>query len=143
MRGTPISAIQTNVASAWRRRPAGKARSYFTQPQFPGKQFLVDAAFMHNRNGEKIGNIEVIQDITEAEQIKKYQDVEVDRLARNLNDLGNGTLDFETTVAEANEYTQGVHDNFAKINETLDRTVDAIQVLVADVDTLVQRSREW
>ena len=44
----------------------GKARSYFTQPQFPGKDFLVDAAFMFNRDGEKIGHIEVIQDITAA-----------------------------------------------------------------------------
>ncbi len=117
-------------------KAGGKARSYFTQPQFPGKQFLVDAAFMHDRNGNKIGNIEVIQDITEAEQIKKYQDVEVDRLARNLDDLGNGNLDFETAVADSNEYTQGVHDNFAKINETLDKTVDAVQILVADADKL-------
>ncbi len=118
------------------KKNGGKARSYFTQPQFPGKEFLVDCSFMHDRDGKKIGHIEVIQDITEAEQMKKYQEVEVVRLAENLSKLGNGDLDFQTTVTEANEYTQEIHDNFVKINGTLDQTVGAIRQLVDDANVL-------
>ncbi len=116
----------------------GKARSYFTQPQFPGKEFLVDAAFMHNRQGEKTGHIEVIQDITAGEQVKKYQQGEVDRLADNLIHLGNGNLEFETDVAESNEYTEETRENFLKINQTLTQTRDAVRGLVTDADRLAQ-----
>ncbi len=114
----------------------GKSRAFFTHPQKPGLEFVADSSFMHDRNGKKIGHIEIIQDITEAEQMKKYQEVEVVRLAENLSKLGNGDLEFETTVTEANEYTQEIHDNFVKINGTLDQTVSAIRQLVDDANVL-------
>ncbi len=123
-------------------KAGGKARSYFTQPQFPGKEFLVDATTMQDRAGKQIGFIEVIQDITEAEQIKKYQETEVERLAKNLAELGSGSLDFETTVAEANEYTQETSDSFARISQTLDQTVGAVRALVADANVLANAAVE-
>ncbi|MHC1790213.1 methyl-accepting chemotaxis protein [Solidesulfovibrio sp.] len=49
----------------------GQGRSYFTQPQFPGKEFLVDCSFIYNNKNEKVGHIEVIQDITEANDAKR------------------------------------------------------------------------
>jgi methyl-accepting chemotaxis protein len=123
-------------------KAGGKARSFFTQPQFPGKNFLVDAGLMYDQEGNKIGHIEVIQDITEAEQIKKYQETEVDRLARNLGELGSGTLDFDTTVAEGNEYTAEVRDCFATIYQTLDQTVGAVRALIADANVLANAAVE-
>jgi len=51
-------------------RGKGQGRSYFTQPQFLDKAFMVDASFIYDKQGEKIGHIEVIQDITEASILK-------------------------------------------------------------------------
>jgi PAS domain S-box-containing protein len=116
----------------------GKARSYFTQPTKPGMQFLVDAAYLHDRHGNKMGHIEVIQDITAAEQVKRYQAAEVDRLAKNLIELSNGNLDLKTAVAEANQYTSEAREYFVKINQALDKTVDAVRRLVTDANTLAE-----
>ncbi len=125
-----------NCAICTANKNGGKSRAYFNIPSLPGLEFLADSSFMHDRNGKKIGYIEIIQDITEAQQVKKYQDLEVDRLAGNLSKLGSGDLDFETTVTEANEYTKETHDNFVKINGTLDQTVEAIRQLVDDANIL-------
>ncbi len=49
---------------------AGKPTSYFTQPGVD-KDFQVDAAYLHNRKGEYIGHIEVVQDITQQNRMKQ------------------------------------------------------------------------
>ena len=70
--------------------------------------------------------------------MKKYQQVEVERLANGLTQLGSGILDFETTVADANEYTEETRENFLKINHTLDQTRNAVRGLVTDANRLAQ-----
>ena len=120
----------------------GKARSYFKQPQLPGMEFMVDAAVMRSRRGEAIGHIEVIQDITESQQVSKYQATEVDRLARNLRELAAGNLSLDTAVAEANNYTEKTREYFVTITAALERTVAAIRALTEDAHLLSTAARE-
>ena len=110
----------------------GKARSHFTQPALPGNYYIVDASFLYDRHGKKIGHVEVVQDITAGEQARKFQAREVDRLAGNLVDLANGTVELDTTVAEANEYTKEAREHFVRINAALQKTVDSIGRLIRD-----------
>ncbi len=124
------------------RSQGGKARSYFTQPALPGMRFVVDAAFLHNRHGEKVGHIEVVQDITAGEAVKEYQALEVERLSRNLIELSNGNMELDTTVAEASEHTAETRRNFVRINEALDKTVDAVRRLAGDAGTLAAAAVE-
>ena len=114
----------------------GKATSYFTQPQFPGMEFKVDGTVMYDRQGKPMGHIEVIQDITADNQLKKYRETEVRRVARNLEELSKGNLDFSTQVAEGNQYTTEARGEFAEISQALDRTIVAVRRLVADADAL-------
>ena len=48
---------------------AGHPTSYFTQPGVD-RDFQVDAAYLHDRNGRNIGHIEVVQDITQQNRMK-------------------------------------------------------------------------
>ena len=123
------------------KKARGKARSNFTQPQFPGKEFIVDAAEMHDRSGKKIGHIEVIQDITATEQVRKYQSSEVDRIARNLNELAAGNMNVETEIAEANQYTGETREYFLKIGQAMEKTVAAVRRLANDANTLAEAAR--
>ncbi|MFZ5831661.1 MAG: methyl-accepting chemotaxis protein [Planctomycetota bacterium] len=119
-------------------KQGGKARSYFTQPSKPGMQYLVDASFIHDRHSQKIGHVEVVQDITAAEQVRKYQAQEVDRLARNLTELANGNVALETVVGEANEYTKETREYFLRVNAALDTTLTAVRRLVTDANALAE-----
>jgi methyl-accepting chemotaxis protein len=116
----------------------GKARSSFTQPALPGAHFITDAAMLYDREGRHIGHIEVVQDVTATEQVRKYQAAEVDRLAKNLNQLAVGDVDLDTTVAEANEHTREFREQYVKINQALDTTVGAIRRLATDANRLAE-----
>ncbi len=48
----------------------GQSTSTFTQPGLE-RDFQVDVSFLFNRKGEKIGHIEVVQDITEANRMRR------------------------------------------------------------------------
>ena len=120
----------------------GKARSYFTQPAMPGARFLVDAAFLYDRQGNPNGHVEVVQDITAAEQTRQYQAQEVDRLAKNLTDLAAGNIDLDTTVGKPSEYTQEAHDLFVRINAALQKTLGAVRGLITDASQLADAARD-
>jgi PAS domain S-box-containing protein len=120
----------------------GKARSHFTQPKLPGMQYVTDASILYDRRGNKIGHVEVVQDITAAEQARKYQAREVDRLAKNLSDLAAGTVELDTSVAEANEHTQEARGLFVKINDAMQKTVESIRRLIRDADDLAAAAEQ-
>ncbi len=118
----------------------GNARSYFTQPQFPGKQFLVDAAFMHDRDGNKSGHIEVIQDITElknaektAEKVAAYQESAVENLAVALGKVATGDLTAAYSVPESDEDTRFVGEAFGAIADALNGTVGELNTIIGQV----------
>lgn len=120
----------------------GKATSYFTQPAFPGMEFMVEAAIMQDRAGKPMGHIEVIQDITAQNQVKKYRENEVARLSQNLTELGKGNLDVELKVADANKYTAEDRENFLAIQQAMEKTVGGIRAMVRDANTLAVAATE-
>jgi PAS domain S-box-containing protein len=122
------------------KKAGGKARSFFTQPAFPGMYFISDAALMYDRHGNLSGHVEVVQDITAIEQLRRYSDGEVNRLTKNLTGLGNGELDYDANLAPATEYTKELRDNFEKIDRALEKSVSAVRRLVDDARTLAKEA---
>ena len=119
----------------------GKKTSYFKQP---GKDmdFQVDTQFIQNSEGEKIGHIEVIQDITEANRVREYQEKEVDRLATNLEEFSKGNFDIDTNISEGDKYTEEVKSNFMKIKGSLDNSINVVKGLIDEAGTLTEAASE-
>ena len=110
-----------------------RLQTYFEQM---GLNFQVDTSYIYNAKGEKVGHIEIIQDITARIKSANYQKVEIDRLGHNLNLLSTGDLNLDLNVAEGDQYTKNEHENFTKINENLAQVKTAIATLVADANML-------
>ena len=113
----------------------GEKTSYFKQPGMD-MDFQVDTQFIRNKNGDNIGHIEMIQDITAANRVKEYQENEVNKLAKNLEKLSQGELKIDTSVTEGNKYTTEVRENFLKIKESFDLCIDSINGLVSEAGIL-------
>ncbi len=98
----------------------GQQTSNFNQPGVD-MDFQVDSAYIQNKKGERIGHIEVVQDITQKVRIQKYNQDEVERLATSLRSLANGDMEFKSEVAEADQYTVHERENFMTINNNLEQ----------------------
>jgi len=103
----------------------GDITSYFKQPG-QDMDFRVDTQYILSSKGDKIGHIEVIQDITAANRVREYQEKEVNRMASNLLDFAKGNLKIDTSVGDADKYTEGVKINFLKIKDSLDQSIQAM-----------------
>ena len=115
----------------------GQPTSFFKQPGLD-KYFQVDASYLYNKKGEKIGHIEVVQDVTGGEKKKEYQSVEVERLAQNLKLLAQGNLEFDTVVSQGDSYTKDEKENFEKINSSLHDVKNSISQIIKDSDMLAK-----
>jgi methyl-accepting chemotaxis protein len=101
-----------------------------------GGDYKVDVSYIVNANGENVGHMELVQDVTASTKNAKFQSTEVDKLAENLVHLSSGDLSFDNTVGEADQYTQDTRELFVKINASLDQARDAVKSLVLDAAAL-------
>ena len=115
----------------------GTPTSFFRQPGID-QDFQVDAAYITDAQGERIGHIEIVQEITAARRRKEYQDAEVQRLAQNLEALARGDLSFGINVAEADQYTTEIRENFLQINTNLLQVKESISALVREAGKLTE-----
>ena len=59
-----------------------------------GGNFQVDTSYLYSLQGEKIGHVEVVQDITRLISGNKYQELAISQIADYLNQLSQGNLAF-------------------------------------------------
>lgn len=77
-------------------------------------------------------------DLTAQKRLAQYQQTEVDRLARNLQNLANGDLHFDLEVGTADEYTQKAYEQFAFIRENLKLAEENLTGVTGEMDHLIQ-----
>lgn len=106
----------------------GIKTTYFNQPGLD-MQFKVDTQYIKNVDGDNIGHIEIVQDITAAQRLKQYTQVQVQRLASNLELLADGIIELDTSVQSSDQYTQDAFNNFTKINNNLIKVKQAMNML--------------
>lgn len=107
-----------------------------TMAERNGKANQIDVSYLRDANGEVIGHVEVLQDVTEDVRRKNYEKVEVERIASCLQSLAAGDLSFNTAVGEADEYTQESKVAFQRIMDSLVIARDAIRGLIRDAQKL-------
>lgn len=119
----------------------GEITSYFKQPGMD-MDFRVDTSYIIDKNGDKIGHIEVVQDVTEANRIKEFQASEVEKLSGNLAEFAKGNLDIDTSVGEGDKYTTEARDIFLKIKEAVDGAIEAVKEMAGDANMLATAAAE-
>jgi methyl-accepting chemotaxis protein len=118
-----------------RRLRQGNLRTLFDQF---GKNFQVDTSYLLNSKGERIGHIEVVQEITNMVASANYQTEAVNQMATALNRLAEGVLSFDIAeLPPADENTQDVRNNFLKINQSLEQ---AREMLAEAIRSVIQNS---
>ena len=108
----------------------GNLQTLFEQK---GMNFQVDSSFILNSKGEKVGHIEIVQDITSKVKVNKYSISEVERLEANLSRLANGNLNFDLEVGEADTYTIETQGIFIRINESLSQVRDSLNLFTTEM----------
>jgi methyl-accepting chemotaxis protein len=108
---------------------AGVPMTTFAQA---GMRFQVDTAYLTSQRGERIGHIEVVQDITAKARIAEYQGHEIRRLAENLEKVARGEMALDLQVAEADEHTKETREQFRVIAENLRAAQAALQGMYED-----------
>ncbi len=97
-----------------------------------GRIFKQDTSDFLNKNGEKIGYIGVVQDMTAILNQAEYSEAASGRLERNLNALAEGRFEFEDNNIERKEYTEEIAKTFDTIDSAVEKVTVAIGKLVRD-----------
>ena len=115
--------------------------SFFTQPGVD-MDFQVDTEYLTDQSGEKIGHIEVVQDVSKSKRSAVYNQNEIERLSKNLDLIAQGNLDIDSDIKQPDKYTQKEYNNFKTIYENLNTAVGSIKNLVKDTNTLSESAKK-
>ena len=106
--------------------------------EWAGKSNKQDTAYLKDRHGENVGFVEVVTDLTQIMRVTRYTENEVHRLEENLKLLADGNLDFDLNIAEVDEYTAGVGQQFNTISQSLAEVKKAVGAVISDAAGLTE-----
>ncbi len=112
---------------------SNRPRTMFEQQ---GMNFQVDIAYIKDIKGEKIGHIEIVQDITTETKRAVYRGEYISQVGDCVRSLGKGDLTFEIVLKDADDATKELHDQYVPLNSSLIETRDAIRRMVSDTEML-------
>ena len=106
----------------------GQKTSYFTQPGLD-RDFQVDTAYLTDKSGQQIGHIEVVQDITEMNEIKQKAEqamqegmlLAADQLDSIVQNLSASTEQLYRQVEESNLGAQTQSERLAETATAMDQ----------------------
>jgi methyl-accepting chemotaxis protein len=116
----------------------GKAESYF---DWCGMNCKQNTSYLKNAQGEQVGYVEVVVDLTALIRVSDYTQAEVFRVEENLRELGNGSLDFNLQVKAADSYTAEVKEQFERINGSLLLVKAAIGAMIDEGTKVTDAAR--
>ena len=100
----------------------GQTTSYFTQPGME-MDFRVDTAYLTDAKGEQVGHIEVVQDVTEANRMRKQAEEALKKGMTGAAQSIEGVVERITAAsaelaAQAEEISRGMELQSGRITET-------------------------
>jgi methyl-accepting chemotaxis protein len=118
---------------------SGEKRTIFEEH---GKSIQIDASYLTDAQGTKIGHIEVLQDITAMARVTAFLKAEARRIAENLTSIAAGSTDVNLTMGDTDRYTEGVAPLIADIDRASAATLESLDFLLKDVIMLVDAGKE-
>ena len=135
--GRPCSTANANICKTKNcgimQLKEGVPQSFFDWGNLKCKQ---DTAFVLNARGEKVGFVETVTDLSATLSIKEFTEKEVQRVAGNLERLGNGDLNLDLKALPADQYTLEVAAQFRKIDNSFKQVGSSLTALVSDANML-------
>lgn len=117
----------------------GNNESYFDWHGYSMKQ---STAPLTDAEGNNIGYVEVVTDLTNIMRLNEFYKSEMTRTAKNLSLLANGDLNLDLAIGESNEYTKEAHTMIEAIDRNFEEVKDALARMVADADMLTSEAVE-
>ncbi len=137
--GRPCSTANANICKTKNcgieQLKIGVGQSFFDWGNLKCKQ---DTAFVLNAKGEKVGFVETVTDLSATLSIKEFTEKEVQRVAGNLERLGNGDLNLDLKALPADQYTLEVAAQFRKIDNSFKQVAGSLGALVSDANMLTE-----
>lgn len=106
--------------------------------EWAGKSNKQDTAYLKDRNGHNVGFVEVVTDLTPIMRVSRYTESEVHRLEENLKLLAAGNIGFDMNIADSDEYTKEVSQQFKAIGQSLNGVQKAVGALIEDATELTE-----
>jgi len=100
--------------------------------EYRGGHYRMDTTPIIDKKGQTIGYVETSFNTSSTMSISKYSEVEIIRLADNLNRLAAGNLDFDMNIQEPGEFTGEVYEQFNEIEKNLHAVKESIDNLISD-----------
>jgi PAS domain S-box-containing protein len=97
-----------------------------------GKNYQAQCAYVHNADGNNVGMMEVLTDITAMKRVSDYLEQSVQMVAEDIRRLAAGRVDLRVETLETDEYTQNASKYFVKINKALQIARMSLSMLVED-----------
>ena len=98
--------------------------------------YRMDTAHLIDKNGEKIGYVEIAQDTTPLMSVNNYSRQAIEQFADNLHLLSEGTLDLDLNLIEPDQYSAETYEQFKAISESFTEVKSTISSLIEDAIVL-------
>ncbi|MBO4725823.1 MAG: MCP four helix bundle domain-containing protein [Firmicutes bacterium] len=109
-----------------------KSGQPITRVLWNGKIFNQNTGYLKDADGNTVGYIGSVQDMTNILKEAEYSDAAAARLERNLANLAAGNFAFEDNTIERNEYTKKVEKTYDAIDNAVEHVAQAVGELVND-----------
>ncbi len=117
----------------------GVNQSYFS---WCGMECKQDTSYLLDENGNRIGFVEVVTDLTSLIRVNEYNAAELKRIVENMRRLAAGNLELDFNVGEADQYTTESNRDFVEISHSIREVKDALSMMVSEADILANAAVE-
>lgn len=115
-----------------------RLRNNFLQTFFDqaGGNFRVDTSYLYNTRGEKVGHVEVVQDISKLVASSRYSEKAIQVMAGYLQKMSEGNLDFAVEpLPEADQNSQDAKASFETVNSNLSTARALLNDSIREIQT--------
>ena len=123
----------TNECGIQQLRTTGKNETFF---DWVGGSFKQTTAPILDKQGNNLGYVEVVQDLSQQLSLIQYLNNEVERLSQNMEKLSDGDFTLNMTITEANVHAQEAKKAFEIINLNVEKLLTKLQNLTTDATYL-------
>jgi methyl-accepting chemotaxis protein len=106
--------------------------SFFTQPGLD-MDFQVDVQYLSNEKNERVGHIEIVQDISGRQRDLTYQKNQSLQLSNILNKIAEGDLTQTFSIENADKYTTEAYQRWSGLTVALNNSISSIRDLLKSV----------
>jgi PAS domain S-box-containing protein len=122
----------------------GEKTSFFLQPGLD-KEFQVDTSYIMNREGEQVGHIELVQDVTKVKEMERYLSSSTSKMLVEMKKFAAGDLTVSLPVDKDDDIGnlyKGFNLAVSNVNQLLSQVNQAVQATASASNEITASSEE-